>query len=125
MREFYLVPCDMDNLPQSPCVYVVMDKDSVIYVGQTRNMRRRWAAHNKLKSSYSRLNLMLIPADERDLSELERRAILALNPVLNTNLPKGKKNIRDCSKITTIPIPYGTPYSEVWDLVERALARPA
>ncbi len=36
-------------LPDTPAIYFVMAGDTVIYVGQSVNLRQRWLAHHRLQ----------------------------------------------------------------------------
>lgn len=73
------------------CIYVLIDGDSVVYVGQTSNLISRLAQHAKTKR-FTRYWSVDCPRDE--LSSAEAAYIVALNPTLNAALPSNSEYVQ-------------------------------
>ena len=76
------IPClyESDNMAMSPCVYFLVDKGKVVYVGQTVNLNARLYEHVKYKK-FDRVFYTLVAQDK--MIEIERQFILKLNPKYN------------------------------------------
>ncbi|BAZ19085.1 XRE family transcriptional regulator (plasmid) [Calothrix sp. NIES-4071] len=95
------------NLPDCPAIYFVMQGDTILYIGQTRNLRKRWLAHQIWQHLYGISGEFLIAwlecGDNKLLSGIEKALILHFKPQLN------KRRIVD--KMTELPSG-GIPLSE-------------
>jgi DNA-binding XRE family transcriptional regulator len=102
------LPCmaieDLANLPQTPCVYLVVNSQGkVLYVGKSENLRRKWKSHYKLSSliEESGIKISYIEVHEDLLFKLEKALINALNPPLNDyEPPKGIASLRQKAGLT-------------------------
>ncbi len=72
------------------CIYVLIDGDSIVYVGQTSNLISRLAQHAKTKR-FTRYWSVDCPRDE--LSAAEAEYIVKLNPAMNIHLPSNPEYI--------------------------------
>jgi hypothetical protein len=74
------------DLPDTPAIYVVMAGDTVLYVGQSVNLRQRWLAHHRFAQLNERGGCRIAWMQVEDaslLDELERACIAHFHPVLN------------------------------------------
>lgn len=70
-------------LPPIAAVYFALDDTGVVlYIGQSVDVRRRWRIHEQRTPEMARI--AWVPCTPRQLANLEKRAILALRPPLNT-----------------------------------------
>lgn len=70
-------------LPPIPAVYFALsDTGTVLYVGQSIDVRRRWREHERREPDM--VKIAWLPCTPRQLLTLERKIILALRPRLNT-----------------------------------------
>lgn len=67
-------------------VYLLIDKDTVVYVGQTRNMFNRAKAH-MVDKIFDRVAMLPIPRKVL-LNEMEAYLIVRFQPKYNNTLPK-------------------------------------
>lgn len=79
-----------DQLPECPGVYFVFsDPENVLYIGISRNMRKRWSHHHRYEQlsrrPMSRIHFIAGDQDFADeaLASLERYYIQKYNPLLN------------------------------------------
>lgn len=73
-------------LPDTPAVYFVMAGDTVLYIGQSVNVRQRWGAHHRLQqlNEYGACRIAWMAVDDAGLlDDLERACIAHFEPVLN------------------------------------------
>jgi len=70
--------CEVGAPP--PCVYFLIDKNKIVYVGQTVNIYMRMKDHEKNKS-FNRV--LYIPVAKEYLDKIERGYIDSLNPKYN------------------------------------------
>jgi excisionase family DNA binding protein len=77
------------DIPETSGVYAVFHGQECLYVGQSKNMRRRWQYHEQ-KTTFRRISsavtLAWIVAPVSDLQALKRRPVETLLPRLNRNL---------------------------------------
>lgn len=67
----YTTYTERRNLPSMSGVYIVADGDTVLYVGQSRNIHKRWIAHHRstqMRRHY-RIYWQIIPIDELNRAE--------------------------------------------------------
>ena len=82
------------QVPQGVCgIYVCLDiNENVLYVGQSRNIRKRFGSHSRLnaicKNGFKWL--VTIPAPKDYLDYEENKWILRLNPMLNIMPVRGR-----------------------------------
>jgi len=74
------------DLPDTAAIYFVLAGDTVLYVGQSVNVRQRWAAHHRLAQLNRRggCRIAWITVDDAGLlDELERACVAHFEPILN------------------------------------------
>jgi len=73
------------NAPLSwpPCVYFLMFKSEVIYIGQSINLPARLVSHKRSEKKFDRV--LYLPIAEKGLDKTERQWIEELKPRLNLN----------------------------------------
>ena len=80
---------DKQTLPSSSGIYFVTDMESVLYIGQSVNIRNRWCTNGSHHAAKHIENLQdchigyFSVADERSLDEEEARLIEKFNPPYN------------------------------------------
>ncbi|MBN2118549.1 MAG: GIY-YIG nuclease family protein [Anaerolineales bacterium] len=78
-----LVPGEaLDFVPLIPCVYFLMHRDRVVYVGRTSNLYLRIGNHLREKQGMF-TGIQYIHCGQRESERLERRYIKKYNPPLN------------------------------------------
>jgi hypothetical protein len=85
------LPClsieERNNLPQCPAVYLVLECESVIYIGRAKNLLQRWRGHHRLyelqQLSSSIRIAWLQCSDATLLSAIESALITQWKPRLN------------------------------------------
>ena len=77
-------------LPSIPGIYFVMQDDEVLYVGQARNIKKRWESHHKTieLQHFENITIHWIESDGRSLFEQEKEYIYFFHPPLNRNVTK-------------------------------------
>jgi len=73
-------------LPDTAAIYFVMAGDTVLYIGQSVNVRQRWVAHHRLKqlNEYGACRIAWMAVDDAGLlDELEVACIAHFSPSLN------------------------------------------
>ena len=73
-------------LPGTPAIYFVLAGDTVLYIGQSVNMRQRWLAHHRFAQLDERGGCRIAWMEVSDtglLDELERACIAHFSPLLN------------------------------------------
>ncbi len=79
---------DRRNLPDAPAIYFVMSGDTVLYVGQSVNLRQRWVAHHRLAqlNEHGGCRVAWMTVDDAGLlDELEQACIEHFSPMLNSS----------------------------------------
>jgi len=74
------------DLPDTAAIYFVLADNTVLYIGQSINVRQRWAAHHRLKQLNERdgCRIAWMTVDDAGLlDELERACIAHFQPMLN------------------------------------------
>lgn len=75
-------------LPAESAVYAALSGSRALYIGATKNLRKRWVRHNQLRrlveEGDSVIAWQLCPVNQ--LSALERGLIGELKPILNRTL---------------------------------------
>lgn len=72
------------SLPTISAIYFVLRGDVCVYVGRTRNLKARWANHNKLPDAIEANALIAwMPAEVGNLVDFEGRAIEHFAPDWN------------------------------------------
>jgi excisionase family DNA binding protein len=82
-------PLKDEDIPEASGVYMVFSGQECLYVGQSRNIRRRWQVHEhraKFRRAVPAATLAWMLAPVSDLRLLERRTAEALRPRLNRHL---------------------------------------
>ena len=77
---------ELDRLPEISGIYLVYNADTCIYIGQSKNIKRRWRSHHRLKqinSMYPESYIVWIRAKVYELDALERDFIKNIDPLLN------------------------------------------
>lgn len=74
---------DRSQFPDVPGVYVVVDADTVLYVGQTVNLHRRWSQHHRGLQMRNHHRIYWREAPRTDLNTIEDELIERLSPTLN------------------------------------------
>jgi hypothetical protein len=79
----FLLFAQRAELPEVSGVYIVFRGTQVLYVGQSLNIRQRWANHHRISqlSDTDRVAYMVVPSD--CLIEVENQYISLLQPSLN------------------------------------------
>lgn len=73
-------------LPDTPAIYFVLAGDTVLYVGQSVNVRQRWLAHHRLQqlNEHGGCRIAWLMVDDTSLlDEMERACIAHFRPALN------------------------------------------
>lgn len=80
---------DKKLLPQAACVYFVVAKDAILYIGKADNLYKRWIGHHKepTLSSIDDVYIYYLQADINTLLAIEGHFIRKFNPVLNQVIP--------------------------------------
>jgi hypothetical protein len=74
------------RLPEVSCIYFLLEAGSVVYVGQSINLRRRHFSHHRRIEFLERgSEICWIDVPEQYLDEAERYFISKLNPCMNGN----------------------------------------
>jgi hypothetical protein len=92
MSKFTVRYGDENQLPAAPGLYIVYSGAICLYVGSSKNVRRRVVKHNK-KADFAANNATHIdfaPVTEAQLSDRENEAVYKLRPMLNTYAKRGK-----------------------------------
>lgn len=85
--------------PQRFMIYVLLRDDEPVYVGQTSNLEARIAQHAKNKG-FNRY--WCTEVQEREMSLLEARYIVALNPRMNMTMPSQVEFVTEATARSTI-----------------------
>jgi GIY-YIG catalytic domain len=108
-----------DLLPDHPGIYfVVGEREQLFYVGQAKNLRKRWAgaSHHRYKQfarkGLDKIVIRYILASVSELNELERQYIEQFNPLLNyytvkKYLPKTSPRLSELQrllKLASLPL---------------------
>ncbi len=96
---------DKQSLPQEPCVYFVLDgQGTVLYIGQSENLKERWSSHHKLAAmmQLEGVKISFLKTDVELLRRVEIALIEAFNPPLNEVLAKtrGIAKLRERAGLT-------------------------
>lgn len=109
------------ELPSESGVYIVCDGERILYVGQSKNMRRRWTRHhrkqqiNNLQSDNIKIAFLLL--SEKELASAERMFIAVLKPVFNgKSLPRARRQTEELIKFRAAQEKAKNLY-ELFDLV--------
>jgi hypothetical protein len=92
----------VNQFPAKSGCYIIRDGDTVLYVGQSNNMRRRWMEHHRrdvIEKAYPNAIVETILWNG-DLLQKEAELIMALNPVMNT---KTSRTVAEASGVTYKP----------------------
>lgn len=84
--DFQSVPFrSLDLLPSFAGIYFAMQDDEVLYVGQSKNIRKRWMFHHKYNEllEFESVRIHWIRSDGRPLLQQENEWIQLCNPPLN------------------------------------------
>lgn len=83
-KEIFSASTPYDQAASRCCIYALLKMGVVVYVGQSSNLLSRLAQHAKTKDFDS---FWSTDAPREEMSAIEARYIVALNPRLNTSLP--------------------------------------
>lgn len=85
----YLSVADRDALPACAAVYLVMERNKVLYVGQTRHLKRRWINHHLLGILEAHIDARIVwyaCEDNVQRWQLENKAAAMFRPRYNKAL---------------------------------------
>lgn len=78
---------DRKRLPSCACIYFVIEDQTILYIGRSKNLANRWIAHHKLNELLLRKSEIKIAWFEvesvRSVARLEEFLIEYIKPVLN------------------------------------------
>ncbi len=113
MTPLYTVnPADLPSLPlderkalpDTPAIYFVLAADTVLYIGQSVNVRQRWLAHHRFAqlNEYGGCRIAWMTVDDASLlDDLERACIAHFSPILNREpLPDGGRALQLTIRMT-------------------------
>jgi hypothetical protein len=86
------------DLPDTAAIYFVLAADTVLYIGQSVNVRQRWLAHHRLAqlNEYGGCRIAWMTVDDASLlDDLERACIAHFNPLLNDQDTAGGRTVRE------------------------------
>jgi hypothetical protein len=94
-----VAPCEISALPRKAGVYFVVHKEiNILYIGQSRDIRSRWAGREMLLlldyMGETRIHFH-VPDVPRDVEPLELQFISAYSPILNQKTPTGPRFERE------------------------------
>lgn len=86
----FTLPCvnldDKTDLPSKPGLYFVIDGDTLLYIGRSKDLNRRWKSHHRYKQikAMSRFpQIAFLDCDDESLLWTEREVIQRFAPLLN------------------------------------------
>lgn len=83
----YLPLLERQNLPECPAIYFVLERERILYIGRSNNLRQRWMSHhryNELEKMAGDIRLAWLECSDRSLlPEIERALIKHFQPPLN------------------------------------------
>lgn len=97
---------DRKKLPNSPCVYLVLDKSGqVLYIGRSINASQRWESHHKYNAlkNLEGVKISYLEIDEPLLYSVEKALIAWFKPPLNEadkHTPRGIEALRQEKGLT-------------------------
>jgi len=119
------------ELPDTAAIYFVLAGDTVLYIGQSVNVRQRWLAHHRLAqlNEHGGCRIAWMTVDGVSLlNELEQACIAHFQPALNgTNMP-GWSPLMGCEKENAPDLSWRTMLRltpQAAEEVERLAARDA
>jgi DNA-binding Xre family transcriptional regulator len=77
------------QLPETSCIYFAIDGEGVVqYIGQTKNLKRRWKAHDKgvELGAIGGVKISYLDCDTTLLNDIEKALIDWFDPPLNSRL---------------------------------------
>ncbi len=80
--------CEYSSLYVPPCVYFLIGGDTVLYVGQSRNLPSRLIQHRQDGKSWERV--LFMPVLIENLNRVENEWIKMLQPCLNRSVMEGQ-----------------------------------
>jgi len=89
-------------LPDTAAVYFVLAGDTMLYIGQSVNVRQRWYAHHRFAqlNAYGGCRIAWLHVDDaRLLDDLEQACRAHFRPILNNSAVLGS----DCTIVVRIP----------------------
>jgi excinuclease UvrABC nuclease subunit len=90
------------KLPGASAVYFCLDsQDKVLYIGQTRNLKRRWSmshGYRAICGDRGAIKLSWLLTDESRLFQVESQMIARFNPPMNINRNKALPCIHGSKK---------------------------
>ena len=97
---------DRSQLPEASAVYIAIDSQcTVLYVGATTNLKRRWTHHKMIKQGVS--SILYLEVDLSDLIVTEKRLILRFKPPFNKMLQHSFFGEKDRSLKVILPDGFG------------------
>ncbi|MBE9040990.1 GIY-YIG nuclease family protein, partial [Oscillatoriales cyanobacterium LEGE 11467] len=83
-----------DSLPSSSGIYIVFAGGSIVYVGQSVDIKQRWKSHHKYDelTKYPRVAIRFFLAPVGLLDEFEEYLIKRFVPLLNESIKLGYLN---------------------------------
>lgn len=89
---------DRRELPECPAIYFVLEKDTVVYIGQTVNLRQRISSHHRLPEWKVRDDIQIrwLPcSNAATLPQLEKHLIDMVQPEMNNSPVRNVENLED------------------------------
>lgn len=86
------------ELPECPAIYFVLEKDQVVYIGQTVNLRQRINGHHRLPEWKVRddIHIRWLPcSNAATLPQLEKHLIEMVQPEMNNSPVRNVENLED------------------------------
>jgi len=83
------------DLPDETAIYFVLAGDTMLYIGQSVNVRQRWAAHHRFAqlNEYGGCRIAWMHVDDaRLLDDLEQACRAHFSPILNDTTVPGERN---------------------------------
>ena len=93
----------VSKFPAKSGCYIIRDGSRVLYVGQSRNMKKRWTEHHRrefIESNFPNASVEIVLHDG-DLLQKESDLISKLQPIMNNKA--GWQNCEDLGLPMSIP----------------------
>jgi excinuclease UvrABC nuclease subunit len=100
---------DRRELPECPAIYFVLEKDTVVYIGQTVNLRQRISGHHRLPEWKVRDDIQIrwLPCNNAaTLPQLEKHLIDMVQPEMNGKSCRGQVGSDESTSAVRISITF-------------------
>lgn len=78
------------ELPDAPGIYYVVCDETIVYIGRSRNIRMRWASHNKAIAMNASHRIYWKRVPEEELELIEWQEIEEHTPAWNGKIQEGE-----------------------------------